>query len=210
MGFSVYFFTTAGLQSTRAFNLSLGQYGIGIIGTIISWMLMTYAGRRSLYLYGLITLNALLMVAGFISIAPASTSMSWATGSMLLAFALVYNASVGPVCYSLVNELPSTRLRVKTVALARSTYNICSIFNGIIIPYMLNSAAWNWAGRAGYFWAGICFLCVVYTFFRLPEPTGRTYAELGALFKARVSARKFAETHVDPFYEAGLAKEPAV
>lgn len=36
-------------------------------------------------------------------------------------------------------------------------------------------------------------------YFRIPEPTGRTFAEIDILFERRVSARKFASTVVDPF-----------
>lgn len=46
---------------------------------------------------------------------------------------------------------------------------------------------------------GICFLCIVYTYFRVPEPTGRTFAELDLLFEQGVSARKFATAKVDAF-----------
>jgi MFS transporter, SP family, general alpha glucoside:H+ symporter len=49
--------------------------------------------------------------------------------------------------------------------------------------------------------AGICFCCVVYTYFRLPEPRGRTFAELDVLFEKHVSARNFASTKVDVFHE---------
>jgi SP family general alpha glucoside:H+ symporter-like MFS transporter len=47
----------------------------------------------------------------------------------------------------------------------------------------------------------ICFLCIIYTFFRVPEPTGRTFAELDLLFERGISARKFATTEVDVFDE---------
>lgn len=47
--------------------------------------------------------------------------------------------------------------------------------------------------------AGLCFLCFVYTYFRVPEPAGRTFAELDLLFEKKISARKFASTDVDVF-----------
>ena len=52
-------------------------------------------------------------------------------------------------------------------------------------------------------WAqgGICFLCIIYTYFRVPEPTGRSFAELDLLFEKKVSARKFAKTQVNVFDE---------
>lgn len=49
--------------------------------------------------------------------------------------------------------------------------------------------------------AGICFLCIVYTYFRIPEPRGRTFAELDVLFERGISARKFSTTEVDVFHE---------
>ena len=45
----------------------------------------------------------------------------------------------------------------------------------------------------------MCFLCLTWTYFRLPEPKGRTYGELDVLFERRVPARKFKTTSVDQF-----------
>lgn len=51
----------------------------------------------------------------------------------------------------------------------------------------------------------MCFLCLVYTYFRIPEPAGRTFAELDLLFEKRISARQFSSTHIDVFAEtAGI------
>lgn len=205
MGYSTYFYTQAGLATENAFNLSLGQAGLGFLGTLFSWYLMTHYGRRSLYVGGLATLFVILMAIGFSSLADNDKpATSWATGSLLLVYTFFYGLTVGPVCYSLVSELSSTRLRAKTIVLARNLYNILSIVNGVIIPYMLNPTAWNWRGKAGFFWAGLCALCVIWSFFRLPEPKGRTYGELDVLFQQGVSARKFRETSIDPF-EHGIS-----
>jgi MFS transporter, SP family, general alpha glucoside:H+ symporter len=200
MGYSTYFYTQAGLSTVHSFDMALGQYGLGILGTLLSWILMSYFGRRTLYIAGLATLNTLLFIIGFIALAPRNSAASWATGSMLLVYTFFYDSTVGPVCYSLVSELPSTRLRIKSVVLARNLYNVFSIVNGIIIPYMLNPTAWNWRGKSGFFWGSLCFLCVVWCYFRLPEPKDRTYGELDILFERKVSARKFSKTVVDPFH----------
>jgi len=44
---------------------------------------------------------------------------------------------------------------------------------------MVNPTAWNWQQLTAFFWAGICFCCIIYTFFRIPETAGRSFAELG-------------------------------
>jgi SP family general alpha glucoside:H+ symporter-like MFS transporter len=62
---------------------------------------------------------------------------------------------------------------------------------GIIIPYMLNVDAWNWRGKSGFFWGALCICSFAWSFFRLPEPKGRSYAELDVLFENKVRTREF-------------------
>lgn len=144
-------------------------------------------------------LCCLLLIIGFVGI-PArqdNDTARWAIGSMLLIFTFVYDATVGPVCYSLVTELPSTRLRQKTVVLARNAYNIASIVTNVLTTQQLNPGAWNWGPYSAFFWAGTGAVMFVWSFFRLPEPKNRTYGELDVLFNLKVPARKFAQTNVD-------------
>lgn len=204
MGYSTYFYEQAGLPTVDAFDMSMAQYAIGFIGTVLSWFAMSHTGRRTLYVYGLATLTLVLLLIGLVSIST-SRGASWGIGSLLLLYTFVYDITVGPVCYSLVAEIPSTRLKTKSIVLARSLYNLMAIVNGIIMPYMLNPTAWDWKGKAGFFWAGACGLCWLWTFFRLPEPKGRTYGEMDMLFERRVSARMFKGADVSPWVvEVGI------
>jgi SP family general alpha glucoside:H+ symporter-like MFS transporter len=197
MGYSTNFYEQAGLAETNSFDMSMIQYALGAVGTILSWFVMARVGRRTIYLYGLIALCTLLFIIGFASLAPSHPSRNWAIGSMLVIFTFLYDFTVGPVCYSLVAELSSTRLRAKSIVLSRNTYNVGGIVVNILSNYQLTSTAWNWGAKTGFFWAGSCVLCITWVYFRLPEPKGRTYAELDILFEQRVSARKFSETKVD-------------
>ncbi|KAB8261662.1 general substrate transporter [Aspergillus pseudonomiae] len=192
MGYSTVFYQRAGLAVSQSFTMSLVQYALGVVGTFISWTAMSYFGRRTLYVGGLFLLAIVLFVIGFVSIAPSTSAISWATGSMLLVYTFIYDSTVGPVCFALVGEIPSSRLRTKTVVLARNVYNILNLVTGIIIPYMLNVDAWNWRGKSGFFWGALCVCCLTWSFFRLPEPKGRSYAELDLLFERRVKTRDFA------------------
>ncbi|PNH46297.1 hypothetical protein VD0004_g1755 [Verticillium dahliae] len=198
MGYSTYFYQQAGLAVEASFSMSLGQYALGAVGTLSSWFLMRWFGRRTLYLSGQLIMLVLLMTIGFASLASRdNASAQWAIGSLLLVYTLTYNCTVGPICYSLVSELSSTRLKTKTVVLARNAYNILGITTNVLTPRMLNPSAWNWGAKAGFFWAGTCALCFIWTYFRLPEPKGRTYGELDILFEQRISARKFKSTKVE-------------
>lgn len=203
-GYSTYFLEQAGLDPGTAIDFTLGQYTINCVGVFGAWFLMSMGiGRRALYLYGLCGLCSMLFVLGFLGLAPEShkKAASRATGSIMLVWALFYQLSVGTVCYSLVAELSTRRLQIKTVVLGRNLYNVVGIVCSVLTPYMLNPTAWNWSNYAGFFWGGICFLCIIYTYYRVPEPQGRSFAELDLLFERGVSARKFASTNIDVFEE---------
>jgi SP family general alpha glucoside:H+ symporter-like MFS transporter len=202
--YSTYFLQQAGLDASTSYSFAMGQYAINIAGVFGAWGLMSMGiGRRSLYFYGLCGLFVMLFIMGFLGLVPAEhrEQGAMATGSMMIVWALFYQLSVGTVCYSLVSELSTRRLQIKTVVLGRNLYNVAAIITGVLTPYMLNPTAWNWSNYAGFFWAGLCFLCIIYTYFRVPEPRGRSFAELDVLFERRISARKFSATEVDVFEE---------
>lgn len=197
MGYSTYFYEQAGLSASIAYSFTLGQYGLGVLGTLAAWWTMRLCGRRTLYLYGLYGLNLLLLLIGLISLAPSKLKgPKFAMGSVLMVYIFIYDMTVGPVTYAIVSEVSATRLRAKSVVIARNAYNITGIINNIISPRMLNPAAWNWGPKSAFFWFGICSLCIMWTFWRLPESKNRTYQDLDILFERRVSARKFRSTVV--------------
>jgi SP family general alpha glucoside:H+ symporter-like MFS transporter len=228
IGWATYFMEQAGLTDTNAYSLGVGASAMGFCGTVLSWFLMPHFGRRTLYLWGQIVMFLILMIIGGLGVPELSSSIGWATGALLLILTFVYDFTVGPVCYSLVAELPSTRLRIKTVVLSRNVYNVMGIVIGTLQPRFLNPTGWNWRGKTCFFWGGLNLLGIIWTYFRLPEPkgmflcspallyidlltisiTGLTYGELDVLFENRVSARKFRKVAVDPYRSDNLVIVP--
>jgi MFS transporter, SP family, general alpha glucoside:H+ symporter len=204
IGWGTYFMIQAGLSQQNAFSLGVGQSAMGFVGTVCSWFLMPHFGRRTLYLAGQMVMFVILMVIGGLGVPALSSSVGWASGACILILTFAYDITVGPVCYSLVAELPSTRLRIKTVVLARNVYNCFGIMIGSLQPRMMNPTAWGWRGKTAFFWGGLNLLGLIWTFFRLPEPKGLTYADLDVLFENKVSARKFRKVEVDPFRSDNL------
>ncbi|KAI0134804.1 sugar transporter [Daldinia grandis] len=198
MGYFPYFLTQAGLDASNSFSLSMGQYALGMVGTAGSWFLMSRMGRRTIHFSGLCCQLLILIIVGSLSF-PGTNSSVWAIGGMLIVFTFVYDFTVGPVTYSLISELSSTRLKAKTIVLARVAYNASNIFVNVMTNYQLSSTAWNWGAKTAFFWAGTCLISSIWVFFRLPEPKGRTYAELDLLFEHHVPARSFSKTKIDPF-----------
>lgn len=103
-------------------------------------------------------------------------------------------ANIRPLAYCIVGETSATRLRSKTVGLARIAYNISNVVAGILNTYMMNPTAFNWRSRSALFWAGTALICTTWAFFRLPECKGRSYRELDILFERHTPTRKFKQT----------------
>ncbi|KAJ5132003.1 hypothetical protein N7448_006161 [Penicillium atrosanguineum] len=196
----VYFLQQISFTNTQAFDFGLGVNAIGWCGTVCSWFIMQRVGRRKLFVTGLGVMFTVLMLVGFLGI-PSHTSpgLSYGSAALLLVFVFTYDLTVGPVTYCLISEIPSTRLRIKSAVLARNCYNIASICANFLNPPILNPTAWNLKGKGGFIWAPFCLICFLWSFFRLPEPKGRTPTELDILFEKKIPARKFSNFEVTPF-----------
>lgn len=193
IGYAAYLYKQMGFDERRSFDLTLGMQGLGILGAFVSLTLLKYVGRRrTLYLTGLGLLFVTLVTAGVVSCLRESRTTLWITAALIMLVIFTFDSTIGPLTYCIVAELPSNRLRVKTVVLARVAYNINSIITNVLIQRMLNPLAWNWRGKACFFCAFFNLVCFVYCFFRLPETRGLNFHELDILFEKRADARKFA------------------
>lgn len=212
IGYATYFYEQAGINTQGAFGLTTGMFGLAIVGNIIAWTLMRYVGRRLLYLGGLSVGIVIMLVIGCVSCIPSSNAQSWALGSLVVILTFSFNCTIGPVCYSLVSEIPSTRLRVKTVVIARISYNLTCMITNVLAARMLNPTAWDWRGKTAFVFAGATLVCLIWCYFRLPEPKGLTYLELDLLFDKKAKAKKFkvlqrrlAETG---YFSSAMAEQP--
>lgn len=193
IAFAAYFYNRLGFNQRRSFDLTLGMQAVAILGAFVSWPLMNHFGRRSLYMTGLSVQVLVLAAAGVVSCFEETTATLWVTASLIILFIFVFDCAVGPLTYCIVAEIPSTRLRVKSVVLARVSYNLCALVTNVLETRMLNPLDWNWRGKSCFFWAGACLLCLVYCYFRLPDTRGLTYLELDILFEKGAKAKQFSE-----------------
>ena len=202
-----YFFLQAGVDTENSYTIGIGSTAMAFVGTCISWVLLAYFGRRTLYVFGMAASSAALLVVGICSAASTANAATWAQVSFILVWKLIYSLTVGPICYAIISETSAVRLRPQTVVIARNTYACVQIIGSVLNPYMLNPIEWNWKGKAGFFWAGTAGVTAIWSFFRLPETKDRTYEELDVLFEKKITARKFAKTEVDAYaHGGGLAK----
>ena len=147
-----FFFLQTGISADAAYGISLGGTGIAFVGTIISWFYIHRFGRRRIWLVGFACLVVILWTIGFLALPqPQTLELAWAQSLLCIVWLGAYSMSVGPIVYTLVAEIGSTRLRTQTVVLARSTYYIGNIIcGGTIQPRLLSPGAWNAKGKTVY------------------------------------------------------------
>ena len=130
IGSSTYFLQSAGLPTKDAFSLTAAKFGINTVGVLVCWALMAWGvGRRTLYLYGCSGMGLALVVIGGVSTLETAAS-NWAVGGILLVWAMCYQFTLGTAAFSLITEMPSRRLLIKTVNVGRGVYNVAGIVLG--------------------------------------------------------------------------------
>ncbi|KMU85446.1 maltose permease MAL61 [Coccidioides immitis H538.4] len=199
IGFSTYFFTLAGLSTDNAFNMGIGFLGVGFVGTCLSWVLLSYVGRRTIYRNGLGVMAIILFIIGTLDCTPNyldRPGVIWAQSSMMLVWNFTYNLSVGPICFVILCECSATKVRSKTIAIATAIQAIFGIVMTVAIPHMINLDAGNMRGKLGFFFGGLSIICLLWTWFRVPETKGRTYEELDIMFERNVPTHQFKDYKV--------------
>ncbi|EPS28625.1 hypothetical protein PDE_03571 [Penicillium oxalicum 114-2] len=190
--YSTYFFELAGLESQDAYKMSVGMGGLHLLFNLISISTVANVGRRRLYLFGLPFMSLMMFILGFLALAPEKPAIGYASSAVFLIWNCGYQLSVGPAAYIIVSEVSSTRLRAKTVSLARNAYNLSLLINYFVGPYILNPSKGNWKGKTGFLTGGIIIILWTWAFLRLPETKGRTFEELDILFsKTDLKTRDF-------------------
>lgn len=202
-----WFFEQIGLSVRESFGMGLGATAVAFCASILAWIVIGFSGRRRMLLGGMTGMVIVLLIIGFLALAPSSNhTIPWAQGALALVFNVFYNLSVGTLAFTIFSEVSSTRLRGRTIALAKNVNAVSGIVVGVASPYFINPQDLNWKGKVGFFWAGVNFLWMVWAYFRLPELKGRTYEEIDILFAKEVNARDFRKTAVDLDDQGGATK----
>ncbi|KAH6980948.1 general substrate transporter [Ilyonectria sp. MPI-CAGE-AT-0026] len=188
-----FFFQQTGIGASASYGIALGGTGIAFLGVIVSWFYISRWGRRTIWLTGFSSLVLILWTIGFLALPKQTNALAWAQSLLCVVWLGAYSMSVGPIIYTIVAEIGSTRLRTQTVVLARSFYYVGNIIcGGLLQPKLISPGAWNAKGKTAFFWAGLATLTLIWGYFRMFETKDRTFGELDYMFQKGVSARESA------------------
>ncbi|KAI8946283.1 general substrate transporter [Xylaria longipes] len=194
---AVYFFEQAGVGTNTAFALGLITSGLQTVFVMLSWILTSYLGRRTIYLWGSAFNVVLLIALGIAASVGASVAASNAQASLGLIISVLFTLGPAPASWVIIGETSSIRLRPLTTGIGRASYYIVEIPLIFLSSWLLNPTGGNLGGKCGYVWGGTGLFCFIVAYFWLPEMRGRSYREIDILFNRKVQARKWKKTVID-------------
>lgn len=208
-GYFTYYLQLAGYSTQMSYTLQIIQPVVSIIGNLMAVGLIDFVGRRTLTVYGVMALTATLLITGGLGTSKA-VPMVQGTVAFILIFSWMYNVTIGSTGFSLLAEVSTSRLRVKTVALGYAMSASLNVMWQFAIPYMFNPDRGNLGARVGFVFGGLSVLSSIYLWFYQPETSGRSYQELDEMFSKGVPARKFKTFQTDiQIRNAAAAQEVA-
>lgn len=146
-GLTVELLENAGMSVSTAFSMNLVLSAMSIIGVMISWVFLGWFGRRQIYLGGIMSIGCCLLPIGVLGFVRSTPSRLNAQGGLMICINLLFHFSLGPVCYSIVGELPSSRLRSRSIVLGRFFYLVSAIIGSQLRARMVAVDAWNWQAK---------------------------------------------------------------
>ena len=188
--YSTYYAQLAGYSTSMSFKLQICQQVISMVGNIMSWYLIDKVGRRALTVYGTIGLTVILWIMGGLAVGGSPGELK-GTVAMILLYCWFYNVTIGATAYTLLTEVATARLRVKTIAIGLAVQSCFGLMWSFVLPYLFNPDKANLGGKVGFIFGGLSVPCIIFLWWYQPETAGRSYEELDEMFMKKVPARSF-------------------
>jgi SP family general alpha glucoside:H+ symporter-like MFS transporter len=192
------------MSDQTAFAMGLITSALQWIMVMLSWILTSYLGRRTIYVYGslincgfLIALGIAASVGSTVIGSPSFKAASNAQAALGLIVSVLFCLGPAPASWVIIGETSSVRLRPLTTGVGRGAYYLVNIPCIFLASYMLNPDKAHLGGKCGYVWAGTAFFCTAVSWVFLPEMKHRSFREIDILFNRHVPARKWKQTIVD-------------
>lgn len=167
-------------ERTAATTWAIGA--VNVLATLIAIAWVDRLGRRPLLLTGLVGMCLSLTTVGF-AFNSIDGGDAGTTGTITLIALIVYITSfafsLGPVVWTVINEIYPREVRGRMVSIA-TAFNWFSAW--LVSQFFLSLT--ESIGQAETFWlfAGLCVVAFVWIFFKVPETKSRSLEEIEAMW----------------------------
>ncbi|CAH6789239.1 Slc2a2 [Phodopus roborovskii] len=181
--YSTSIFQTAGVSQPVYATIGVGA--VNLIFTAVSVLLVEKAGRRSLFLAGMIGMFfcAIIMSLGLVLLDKFAW-MSYVSMTAIFLFVSFFEIGPGPIPWFMVAEFFSQGPRPTALALAAFSNWFCNFIVALCFQYIT-----DFCGPYVFFlFAGIVLAFTLFTFFKVPETKGKSFEEIAAEFRKKRGA----------------------
>lgn len=126
------------MDTNTAFALGLITSALQMVFVMLSWILTTYLGRRTIYVWGSLINVGFLVALGIAGSVGFSNPASLAQASLGLIVSVLFTLGPAPASWVIIGETSSVRLRPLTTGVGRAAYYIVNIPCIFLASYMLN------------------------------------------------------------------------
>jgi len=182
-------FENLGVTGTNTGLFATGVYGIVKVVACAVFLLFAAdsLGRRKSLLWTSIAQGCAMFLIGiYVRVSPPVkdapiSAFGYVALVCIFLFAAFFQFGWGPVCWILVSEIPTARLRAMNVAIAAATQWLFNFVVAQAVPRMLANV-----GKAGYgtyfIFGSFCFSMFIFVWFFIPETKGISLEKMDELF----------------------------
>ena len=135
---AVYFFEQAGMSTDTSFAMGLITSALQWVFVMLSWILTSYLGRRTIYVWGSLINVGFLVALGIAGSVAVSKTSNLAQASLGLIISVLFTLGPAPASWVIIGETSAIRLRPLTTGVGRAAYYIVNIPCIFLSSYMLN------------------------------------------------------------------------
>ena len=167
--FGTTFFTQLGTIS-NPFLISLITTLVNVCSTPISFYIIERFGRRTIMIWGalgMVVCEFIVAIAGTVDGGNPTTVK--AEIAFICIYIFFFATTWGPGAWVVIGEVFPLPIRSRGVALSTSSNWLWNCIIAVITPYMVDSDKGNLGAKVFFIWGGLCFCCLVYSYFLIPE-----------------------------------------
>jgi MFS family permease len=201
---ATYFLIMARMNPAQSLKINQIGISLGIPCILISYYTMQKFGRRAIVLASMGMLLLIFLGMGIAGLYATNTVALKFIGVALLLVGFVGELGVMPACQVVASEIPSVRLRTKTLSSGFVMNAFWAWAFAFVVSYMFNADAGNLGGKIEFVFVGLAALGIVLVWIEIPETRDKKYAQLDLLFESKTKTRAFKAAVVEGLLEVEL------
>jgi MFS transporter, SP family, sugar:H+ symporter len=150
-----------------------------MVSPFVAFPLVKYVGRRPILIFGAAVMAFCMLAFSIIGVAaPGSDAAAKCLIAFICIFVFTFSATWGAIGNVVIGEVPSNRLRSKTLSIAFTACWCVATAVTTSIPSLLNLLE----TKVGFIFGGITLVLLVITILIVPETKDRTLEEIDEMF----------------------------